>query len=123
MHLQGFDDYGAAAALWGASDTGIRSSPDAQWIGFLSGWGGRPFPIGESAWSITRLLREIAEDYVSDGRAIAPIAASTSSVQLRPFNSCAANPASVPKRRLKLRTLGAEFVALDFCHACSRCSF
>jgi hypothetical protein len=23
MHLQGFDDYGAAFALWGASDTGF----------------------------------------------------------------------------------------------------
>ena len=26
MHLQGFDDYGAAAALWGASDTGFTVS-------------------------------------------------------------------------------------------------
>ena len=26
MHLQGFDDYGAAAALWGASDTGFNVS-------------------------------------------------------------------------------------------------
>ena len=26
MHLQGFDDYGAAAALWGASDTGFTLS-------------------------------------------------------------------------------------------------
>ena len=26
MHLQGFDDYGAAAALWGASDTGFTAS-------------------------------------------------------------------------------------------------
>ncbi len=24
MHLQGFDDYGAAFALWGASDTGFN---------------------------------------------------------------------------------------------------
>jgi hypothetical protein len=26
MHLQGFDDYGAVAALWGASDTGFTVS-------------------------------------------------------------------------------------------------
>ena len=26
MSLQGFDDYGAAAALWGASDTGFTLS-------------------------------------------------------------------------------------------------
>jgi hypothetical protein len=26
MHLQVFDDYGAAAALWGASDTGFTVS-------------------------------------------------------------------------------------------------
>jgi len=26
MHLQGFDDYGAAAALWGASDAGFTVS-------------------------------------------------------------------------------------------------